>query len=564
MRREMPARSAERGRIPLTFRKGGLMGHRVLGLTIGNEMVRVAVVETRLRSFELSAVYELKRTGRPGEPEWAASATDAENDGPPMDVPKASEILDRVLVPGLSKIDSVALSYPGTSGFVRKLSFPFKELGRITATLPFQMIGHVPVEPEDIHCSFEKISVEGGNTEVLAVAVPREEFGVFLARARSDGIDPEHVSLDGACLGSLLPWIPDVEDEGAQMLIWAEADGADLLVAEGHRPVLVRSVSAGEPVVQGGEASGAFMREVLLTMAGASEIGTSVSRVLVAGPDAALLVGPLAEVLGVRCEILDPAGLDIPGAENCEDLTSSTTLAVAVALSAASGGGPGSLNLMTGEYGNEGGHGLLRENYKYFAVVLVLFALLGAGRTVGRILGLTAERDALVTELQTLSKKEIGKASDQFDGVLTIMKTRALENLRIFPSWTGVDTTNRVLSAMTAMGTADQGGEGDEDGSAAGLSGTYAVEVESLKVEPKQLSIRGEANSIETLDGLVGKLKADPCFHDVVTESTERIQFRRHQGWQRFSIRMDVDCAMSSSGTTGMKMAKGKLGAKVR
>lgn len=535
------------------------MGHRVLGLTLGDDVVRVAVVESRLRRFELNAVYELRRKNGNGDPEWISTddgGGDQETKSPGR---RAAEVLGPVLVPALSKLDSVAVSFPGTQGFVRRLNFPFKEPGRITATLPFQMIGQVPVQPEDIHCSFEKIAVESGNTEVLAVAVPREEFSGFLDGVRREGIDPSHVTMNGACLASLLPWISgdDEEDEEvAQMLIWAEGEVADLLVARGNRPVLVRSVSVGEPVVNGGEASPAFMRDVLMTMAGASEAGTSVTRVRVAGPDADVMVGPLAEVLGVPCHVLDPSGLDIPGMENCDELSPSMTMSVAVALSAASGGGPGSMNLMTGEYGRETGHGLFRENYRFFSVVLVLFALLGTGKAVGRYMGLSAEREALTEEMMALSKKELGKASGDFDKVLRTMKTQSMENVRVFPAWTGVDTANRVMSAIVAMGRADQGMDDDEGSSFRGTSGAYAVEVESLRVETKQLSLRGEASTIETLDGLVEKLKSDPCFHEVVTESTERIQFRRHQGWQRFSIRLEVDCAV---GGPSMKVAKGAV-----
>ncbi|NOZ01306.1 MAG: hypothetical protein GXP54_05385 [Deltaproteobacteria bacterium] len=534
------------------------MGHRVLGLTFCDDVVRVAVVETRLRSFELRAVYELRRDIKAGEPEWAAASEDEGGDETGYR-PSVAELLDRVLVPALSKLDSVALSCPGNIGFVRKMSFPFKEAGRIDAALPFQMIGHVPVQPEDIHCSFEKVAVEGGNTEVLAVAVPREDFSGFLASVRSQGIDPVHVTLDGVCLASLIPWISKEDDDGAQMLIWAEGEGADLLVAQGRRPVLVRSVTAGEPVVQGREASPVFMREVLMTMAGASESGTSVTRVRVAGPEADVLVGPLAEVLGVQCDVLNPADLDIPGADVCDGLSTSMTHAVAVALAAASGGGPGSMNLMTGEYSREGGHGLLRENYRYFAVVLAIFAVLGAGRMVGRYLGLNAERNELIAEMKSLSKTEMGTASADFDGVLRKMKARSVQSSRVFPAWTAVDTLNRLMSAVMSMGKVDMAADGKngngEEGRSPAMYGAFAVEIESVKIEPRQLSVRGEANTIETLDGLVGKLKTDPCFHEVVTESTERIQFRRHQGWQRFSIRLAVDCAVSSR---GVKVALGK------
>ena len=37
------------------------MGYRVVGVTVGPDKVRAAVIETRLRRFELKAVHEVSR-----------------------------------------------------------------------------------------------------------------------------------------------------------------------------------------------------------------------------------------------------------------------------------------------------------------------------------------------------------------------------------------------------------------------------------------------------------------------------------------------------------------------
>ncbi|MBM4395785.1 MAG: hypothetical protein FJ087_08850 [Deltaproteobacteria bacterium] len=558
------------------------MGHRVLGLTWDERTVRVAVIETRLRRFELKAAHEIERVvggGVPsGEPAWAAEAASAVPSGttasyeagmpaapPPLSVVEA---LGRALLPPLSGLDSVAIAYPGDRGFVRRVAFPFKEMDKVEAALPMQMVGQI-LQPDEIHCAFEKVSTASHGTEVLAVAVRREELASWLAERAVEGIDPRHVSLDGVCMLALVPYLPAPEGGGAQMVVWAEGSTLDVVVADGLRPVLARSTSPGEAVTAGGtEPSAAFLREVVLSAAAASESGAALGAVRVGGPRADVLVGPLREALGIPCTVLDPGALSIPGAEACVGLSPAMAKSVALALAAA-GSGAGSLDLRGGQFSPEGAHGLLRERFRYFAVALALFALLGIGNAVAKYVGLSAEREAVRADLRAFTAQVLGKERDDFDGVLKTMKALSDEDVRLFPRWTAVDTLNRVIGAVMGMGkrsdaSSGAGGEGEgagtgtgsgtgtgigwgpglgeEAGEAAGEQG-YKVELESVRVEPRGASMRGEADSIETLDALVAKMKTDPCFKDVVTESTERIQFERHQGWQRFALRFTVDCS---------------------
>ena len=111
-------------------------------------------------------------------------------------------------------------------------------------------------------------------------------------------------------------------------------------------------------------------------------------------------------------------------------------------------------------------------------------------------------------------------------------------------------TLNRIAKVMMDVGhakgsTPAPAPGGDDSGTTAAApsaSGAWALELENVRIEMRQATLRGEAETIETLDQFVSKLDADPCISDIVSESTERIQFQRHQGWQRFTLRMTVDC----------------------
>lgn len=507
------------------------MAHRVIGIEEGDGVVRVAVVETWLRRFELRGVYE-HRIG----------ANNDLGDGERLS-PLLKEAVVRV-IPTPTATDTFVVAFPGDRAFFRTLSFPFRGKSQIEAALPMQMMGMVPVQPDGIHCAFEKVESKlQGATEVLAVAVPVAEFAAFLERFRAEGFDPAHVTLHGVCLFSLVPYL-NVEDR-VRMILWADGRHADIAVADGLRPLLTRSVLLSEKAIDHGEITPGLMREVMLTAAAVSESGKGIEEVFVSGPEAERMVGPISESLGAPVKVLDPSRLSIPGAENCRGLGPEMTRVVAIALAGASGGGPGTLNLRTQAFALEESHGLFREHARFFVVMFALLAVLGVGRAVTRYIGLNSEREAMLSEVRTFTKNVLGKEKDDPDGVLKTMKATIEEDFRVFPKWTATQTLNTIITAMMEMGaharpTTD--GQLQQTG-VPGPNEAYAVELESVRIDVKNASIRGEADSIETLDRLVARLKAEPCFHDVVTESTERIQFERHQGWQRFSLRFAVDCS---------------------
>ncbi len=531
------------------------MGHRVLGIAVGTEAVRVAVVETRLRRFELKAAVEAPRRPAAVAPTWDG---DEERPDAAMAAPAVPErtwdLVLRMVTPPPAPTDTVALAYPGDLAFVRRMSLPFKKASQVEAALPFQMIGMVPVAPDEIHCAYEKLPIAGSSgTDVLAVAVPIAEFRQFLDRARADGLEPAHVGVEGPCLQSLLPYTAATSEDGTvevQMLVWAEDDEVEIVVARGTQSILTRAVRLGEPVTKGGEVATSFLREVMLSVASAAESGASVDRALVSGPDAFVVAGPLGEALGLPCDVLDPARLPIPGAATCPGLTPAMVKALALALGTASGGGPGSLNLRSGVFATEGTRSIFRERATYFTVALSVFLVLGAARGVARYVGLKAERDAGITELKAFSKETLGVEKDNFDTVLKTLKSVSEEDVKIFPRWTAVGTLNRIAKVMMDVGhakgsTPAPAPGGDDSGTTAAApsaSGAWALELENVRIEMRQATLRGEAETIETLDQFVSKLDADPCISDIVSESTERIQFQRHQGWQRFTLRMTVDC----------------------
>lgn len=523
------------------------MGHRIIGIEIDEDLLRVAALETGLRRIEVKSVFETTLKSESSDKDGGETARRS---------PNILETINRHLSEPLGPTDSIAISLSGDKAFFRRLAFPFKDQGRIRAALPYQLIGQIPLQIGDIHCAFEIIPPEEGSkkgamTEVLAVAVRKADLVSFLSEVEEGGITPFHVTVDGLCLGALLPYWRDRDREVTSMLLYVGQKHGEVIIAKGSRIQTVRTFSIGEPVFGGEEVSPAFMREVLLTAAGASEAGLSIDSIFVTGLEAERLLGPLREVLGVECKVLEPSTLDIPC--DCPGLDHRFAKALAIGLGALGGGGPGTINLLVGEFQREASFGLLREHWRFFVFALVLFFLLGAGRFAGRVVGLVAERKAVVAELRSVTKALFGNEMEDFEGALNKVKSISEEDIRVFPQWTAVDILGKLLRAGREMGVSgsSKGEEGDQKGVASNVirpEDTLAVEFESIRIDQKTMAVRGEADSIETLDALVAKLKGDPCFREVTTESTERIQFQRHQGWQRFSLKVEIDCSKAVEG----------------
>jgi general secretion pathway protein L len=498
------------------------MGHRVIGVDIGTKKVRVVVINVRLRKTEVTALYECDRE----------SLADARN------------AIDRALGEPPTVGDMVSITYPATTTFIKKWSFPFKDTKRIQAALPFQFVGVVPLQPAEIHCAFERSSGGAGGSTVVAVAVQKNDFGAFLAEMSEAGIEPSHVGVDALTLSALLPLI----EARPVMLAFVSGERADFVVASEEGVELARSTVVTDEAVKDGEVSEAFLREALFTISSASASGWNIEKIYVAGENSEAVAKSLGEATGTDAVVLDLSSLPVAGLQDNPNAKPEFAKALSLALASASGGGLGSINLLCGEFQKEGKQSIVREHGRFFAVVAVLFALLATLRIVSGFVGVSAERAGVAEQAKALSKSLLGEEIADASALVKRMKGVIEEDYNVFPTWTAYTLLQRLFMTMGSMKKSD--GESDEGKG-------EPMEVESIRIDGKTMTLRGEAESIEILDAFIGKLKDDPCFHNVTTESTERIQFQRHQGWQRFSLKADLDCSGSAPSKPQTKTANG-------
>jgi len=200
---------------------------------------------------------------QPGDEVDEAGAVDA-SDG----LLTVGEALNRALVPPLSPSDSVVVAYPGDAGFIRRLSFPFRDRARISEVLPVELGGTLPTGLDtELHVNFERAGKDGN--DIIAVGVQAQAFASWLDGWRFQGIDPKHVAMESLELAAYLPFIVNGEPAN-RMIVSVDGNLVEFMVASGDSVRLCRAIRLQGGIVSGGDLSGAFMREVLLCVAAAS------------------------------------------------------------------------------------------------------------------------------------------------------------------------------------------------------------------------------------------------------------------------------------------------------
>ncbi|HEV7735519.1 MAG TPA: PilN domain-containing protein [Candidatus Binatia bacterium] len=229
---------------------------RVLGLDIGDHELRVAHGEQRLGAARVTRLERIRLDGP--DALSAAIAT--------LDIGRGTRV-------------HVAVPLQATTH--RLLVLPFRDRGRLARTAPLELLGQLPIDPASVHVATLVLGPRDGGSEVLAVAIRRDDRGARLALVPS-----AQLALAPLAAAALLP-----RDE----------DDAVLLVADGARSALVRRQQGRVTALR---ALGADTRDADALAAEVQWVlhaWGSAPRLLVVGPDAAA-----AAHLGTVLD--DPAG----------------------------------------------------------------------------------------------------------------------------------------------------------------------------------------------------------------------------------------------------------------
>ena len=276
--------------------------------------------------------------------------------------------------------------------------------------------------------------------------------------------------------------------------------------------------------------------------------------------------------------------------------------ALALAFTLARGGGLDT-NLRKGDLEYRGAYEFLKGTLGALAVFLVAFVLIAAVRTWLSHRVLQEQYDTMVADLARITEKYLGQPVDDFDTALKQLQKGNISDLSEWiPEEDVYDLLVRITDVLQRMNDKPAGelaggpalggpgaegakkpadpagagggegpgreaagglpgeggdlppgdafGEGGEGGAGAGKEVAAPaepeekvfVEIYDIQLDRKQVRRRAESNSVDSMEAFLAQLKKVSCLHHVLLENSDRISFKRHEGWRRFQVSATYEC----------------------
>ncbi len=490
------------------------MAQRILGLDIGSKNVRIAVLESSLRSVRLVGLDTEKLTVVPPPPRPVPEPNeDGEVEAPDPDEiaaewaharrSAARDALEKLKARGSLEADHVVVALPGDRVFTRVLQFPFADPRRIEQVVGFELEEHIPHEIEDV--VIDHLVLESGDegAEVLAAAVPSGEVEDLLDLLAELDVDPRIVSLSTFAYLKLLQASREESGEEARRCVAVVDIGhhrTDVTVMQRGRLAFSRTVrrggrhltqsiaralstdartaeralishgrlpcalpaGGGDPEMQGLAAAVAaglqpILRDVNQTLRSHERVnGEPVEQIVLAG-GLARLPG-LAETMHSALEVPTAALESLPSDVETEDFpgtdNASAGKPVGLALELVRGGSRQSLNFRRGPFAYKGDFQYLAERAPAIVALAVMLLLAAVGWYWVQRDNLARERDALAENLSAFTKAVVGRAiSDPDLAKATIAAPPNKGYVEALPQRTATWVLDRVSVAVEAVRT---------------------------------------------------------------------------------------------------------------
>ena len=160
---------------------------KILGVDLGSYSVKVAELEAGSKGFSITNFFEYP------------ISLDANKDRD-IQIIEALRALAVNYDPAHTKW---VIGVPQHRMSVLFKSFPFRERPKILRSLAFELEDDIPLDIDDTVFDFKMVEFAGLNTEVLAVACPKDVVRDTLSLAKDCGFDPEIVGAEGLALANV-------------------------------------------------------------------------------------------------------------------------------------------------------------------------------------------------------------------------------------------------------------------------------------------------------------------------------------------------------------------------
>ncbi len=490
---------------------------RILGLDIGAHSVKALRLESSFRGFEVRAFAQVKVEGEEG----VKGALAALKEG------------------GHLAGDQVVVALPGCAVATNLLTLPFADPRRIEATLAFEVESQLPYDLADVTFDSQILQTKNGKSDVLVGTARNEELAALLALLAQVGVDPRIVT------SSALAYQPLLAQRSTASPGPSQLEGSEAIVDIGHERTSVciagplglesvRTFAGGgkdltravanefkvsladaeawkdnegdvtlgpdtPPEVE--RAAGALLRalapllrELRATLrAHSARFRTPVARIHLTGGTARLKgLGAVVErelgveVVQLDSTLRDAAGVIPPGSE------ATAALAFALAVRGHGAARAARFNLRKGTFAFKGDLTYLKGKASRMAIFAGVLAFLSAVFIWAQFRALSAREAAYDDVLCQMTAKSIGQCQKDYMVALSIMQGTRLPSASL-PAYSALDLFNEVAVRAQAV----------------------QVKLEETEVQLDRVRLRGETESFEGVDQLVGALKGFKCFHDI-------------------------------------------------
>lgn len=379
---------------------------------------------------------------------------------------------------------ALAVCVPAAQTVIRRLRAPFasvQKAGKVWASL---LDVELPFPVESAICAYGEPRIENGGTVAVAAAIRKSDLAAFDEACHEAGFDPTHCDAEALALWSQqVAEAPPVRGELPRAVVWLGADHVTMARGQGTE-FMAAHVLRASPLAEAPGDRQAFealwaARARQILGAHLAETGGTEMDLWWAGPGAeneahvARLRQALPADLAVRHEIhRQPA----------------TFLARALARRAAEGTG---VNFKTGDRMHPALLSLQEKNLKraYQGVVAaaVLVLMLDGGEAFLRQHRAASLQRQLTASAQAIAGENVPRGQEG------LMVERAISRRD--------EETQPFRNAVDAHGVEGSLAHALEEASALG------VEISKLAMSPGAASIEGSATSIQSIEGLVERLR---------------------------------------------------------
>jgi general secretion pathway protein L len=472
------------------------MAH-LLGIDVGPQSLRVALVRTAYRKVAIEALREVAVA----------------------DHPTLAEALLAVAAPLKIRGESVAVGFPGDQVFTRRVDLPPTAARQVAEVLPFELEAQLPFELAE-YVFDSRILPRSAPTDpvsVLAIVGRSEEVKARIDLIRDTlKMEPERVDPGAFPLSNLAALSADLAAPGPVAILHLDADVTDLLILANGQPELGRTISVG---TSGLPASAPLLasslRQTLFGWLAAG--GKPVERIYLTGPGASLsgAVEYLSAELGTLVARLPPLRIEASEPGLLDQLD---RYAKAVGLAVSLAGKARSANLRTGSLAYERGFGFLREKIPMLAGIAAVIIASFAFSTWMEYRALMQQNQVLQEALGEVTREVLGEEIRDPAAAQDRISVARASNEDPMPYMDGFDVMVQIAKAVPPDVTHD---------------------IEELDFQKERATVHGIVPTIPDAQHIAESLKTVPCFRNVkIVRTNQEVNANR----QKYVLEFDVKC----------------------